>query len=129
MARIAGIDLPPNKHIEIALTYIYGIGRRTSVNTLNDLKIPRDRKTKDLTEKEVEAIRKAIEKYKVEGTLRLDVSNNIKRLISVNAYRGVRHKLGLPVRGQRTHTNARVRKGPRKHAVALKKKGKVGKKG
>jgi small subunit ribosomal protein S13 len=129
MARIAGIDLPPHKHIDVSLTYIYGIGKQTSVNTLNKLKIPCDRKTKDLSEKEVESIRKEIEKYKVEGTLRLEVSNNIKRLISVNAYRGIRHKLGLPVRGQRTHTNARVRKGPRKHAVALKKKGKVGKKG
>lgn len=130
MARIAGIELPPNKQIEFALTYIYGIGRTSSVIILNKVGVPRNKRVKDLSEKEVEAIRKEIESnYKVEGALRMEVVDNIKRLININAYRGIRHKLGLPVRGQRTRTNARTRKGPRKQPIALKKKGRLGKKG
>jgi len=130
MARIAGIDLPNNKQVETALTYIYGIGKVSSKVILNKTGIPGDRRVKDLTDKEVEAIRKEIESnYTVEGVLRLEVTDNIKRLIAINSYRGTRHKKGLPVRGQRTKTNARTRKGPRKHAIALKKKGKIGKKG
>jgi small subunit ribosomal protein S13 len=130
MARIAGVDLPLNKRIEIALTYIYGIGRSSSLNILNKLGIPLSKKVKELTEKETEAIKKEIENnYKVEGTLRLEVVNNIKRLIKINCYRGIRHKVGLPVRGQRTRTNARTRKGPKKHAIPIKKKGRLGKKG
>ncbi|MBI4723186.1 MAG: 30S ribosomal protein S13 [Candidatus Stahlbacteria bacterium] len=124
------MDLPNNKQVEIALTYIYGIGRTSSKDILNKTGIPCDRRVKDLTDKEVEAIRKEIESnYTVEGVLRLEVTDNIKRLIAINSYRGTRHKKGLPVRGQRTKTNARTRKGPKKHAIALKKKGKVGKKG
>lgn len=131
MERLFGVDLPSNKQIEIALTYIYGIGRSSSRSILNKIGIPCERRVKDLSEKDIEAIRKEIESsnYKVEGALRLEVTNNIKRLISINSYRGLRHKLGLPVRGQRTRTNARTRKGPRKQAIALKKKGKMGKKG
>ncbi len=130
MARISGIDLPNNKQIEFALTYIYGIGRTSSVAILEKTGVPRNKKVKDLTEKDVEVIRKEIEKnYRVEGVHRFEVSNNIKRLISIGAYRGTRHKLGLPVRGQRTHTNARTRKGPTKGAITLRKKVGLGKKG
>ena len=130
MARIVGVELPPNKRIEIALTYIYGIGRTLSSDILEKVKISPDKKVKELSEKEVDTIRKLIESdYKVEGALRSEITENIKRLISVNAYRGTRHKKGLPVRGQRTRTNARTRKGPSKGAIALKKKVALSKKG
>ncbi|MCK4308090.1 30S ribosomal protein S13 [candidate division WOR-3 bacterium] len=130
MARISGVDLPSGKQVETALTYIYGIGRTSSIAILKKTGVPGDKRVKDLNEKEVEAIRKEIEKsYRVEGAYRVEISNNIKRLISIGAYRGTRHKLGLPVRGQRTKTNARTRKGPSKGAIALKKKKSLGKKG
>ena len=122
MARIAGVDLPRNKRIEIGLTYIYGIGRSTSRQILDKLKISPDTKTDDLTETEINNIRKTIDsEYKVEGELRTAVSMNIKRLMDLGCYRGLRHRKGLPVHGQRTSTNARTRKGPRRAAV--KKKG------
>lgn len=117
MARIAGIDLPKNKRAEIGLTYILGIGRSTARKMLEASKIDFDKKIEALTEAEVGTIREFIDKYlKVEGDLRRDVSMNIKRLVDLGCYRGVRHKRGLPVRGQRTHSNARTRKGP---AVAI----------
>ncbi len=122
MARIAGVDIPKNKHIVIALTYIYGIGRPTAKKILDDLGIDPTRKTSDLTEDEVIKIREYIDtNLKVEGDLRREVSQNIKRLIDINSYRGIMHKRGLPVRGQRTHTNARTRKG-RRPSVGIKKK-------
>jgi len=122
LARIAGVDLPRNKRIEIGLTYIYGIGRSTSREILDKLKISPDTKTDDLTETEINNIRKTIDsEYKVEGELRTAVSMNIKRLMDLGCYRGLRHRKGLPVHGQRTSTNARTRKGPRRAAV--KKKG------
>ena len=122
MARIAGVDLPRGKRIEIGLTYIYGIGRSTSNKILGDLDINPNRKTDDLSESEVSSIRKKIdEMYKVEGELRTEVSMNIKRLMDLGSYRGLRHRRSLPVRGQRTSTNARTRKGPKRSAV--KKKG------
>lgn len=123
MARIAGVDLHKNKSIEIALTYIFGIGRTSSSNILSKTDVNPDKKVKDLNEKEVERIRKEIENnYMVEGVLRAEISNNIKRLIEIGSYRGIRHKKGLPVRGQRTRTNARTRKGPKKGSIALKRK-------
>jgi small subunit ribosomal protein S13 len=122
MARIAGVDLPRNKRIEIALTYIYGLGRHASNIVLNHAGISPDKKTDDLDENDVRKIRDAIEaNYRVEGDLRRDVQLNIKRLMDLGAYRGMRHKRNLPVRGQRTHTNARTRKGPRR--MAVKKQG------
>lgn len=122
MARIAGIDVPKNKHIVISLTYIFGIGRSTAQRILSELGIEPERKTSDLTEEEVIKIREYIDtNIKVEGDLRREVSQNIKRLIDINSYKGIRHKRGLPVRGQRTHTNARTRKG-RKPSVGIKKK-------
>lgn len=127
MARIAGIDLPRRKRVEIGLTYIYGIGRTTSKRILTQLQIDFDRKTDDLTESEVNSIRKVIDsECKVEGELRTEISMNIKRLMDLGAYRGLRHRKSLPVHGQRTSTNARTRKGPRRSAV--KKKGGVKKK-
>lgn len=124
MARIAGIDIPKNKHIVISLTYIFGIGRSTARMILKGLNIDETRKTQELTEEEVVKIREYVDnKVKVEGDLKREVSQNIKRLIEINSYRGIRHKRGLPVRGQRTHTNARTRKG-RKPSVGIKKKGK-----
>jgi small subunit ribosomal protein S13 len=124
LARIAGVDIPRDKHIVIALTYIFGIGRSLAKKMLSDLKIEASRKTKDLTEDEVVKIRAYIDNnFKVEGDLRREVTQNIKRLIEVNTYRGIRHKRGLPVRGQRTHTNARTRKG-RRRAVGIKAKAK-----
>ncbi len=122
MARIAGVDLPRKKRIEIALTYIYGIGQSTSQRILNELNIDFDIKTDDLTEAQVNNIRKMIDnEFKVEGELRTIVSMNIKRLMDLGSYRGLRHRKSLPVRGQHTKTNARTRKGPRRSAV--KKKG------
>lgn len=115
MARIAGVDLPKNKRIEIALTYIYGIGRATAQKILDQAGVSYDIRAKDLTDDQISRIRDIIDKnYKVEGDLRREVALNIKRLMEIGCYRGLRHKLGLPVRGQRTHTNARTRKGPRK---------------
>jgi len=122
MARIAGIDLPKDKRIEIGLTYIYGIGRSRSNEILKRLGIDPDKRVKDLTDEEVSKLRDLIDKeYKVEGDLRREVAMNIKRLMDIGCYRGIRHKKGLPVRGQRTRTNARTRKGPRR-TVAKKKK-------
>jgi len=124
LARIAGIDIPKEKHIVISLTYLFGIGKPLAQRLLKSLNIEETRKTKDLTEEEVIKIRTYIDNnYKVEGDLRREVTLNIKRLIEINSYRGIRHKRGLPVRGQRTHTNARTRKGRRK-AVGIKAKGK-----
>ena len=123
MARIAGIDLPKNKRIEIALTYIYGIGRPTARKVLEMAKISMDTKSDDLTEVQVNAIRQIIDSHlKVEGDLRSEVSMNIKRLMDLGCYRGLRHRRGLPVRGQRTHTNARTRKGPRRSVMGKRKK-------
>lgn len=127
MARIAGVDLPRNKRIEIALTYIYGLGRHAANVVLKDAQISPDKRSDDLDENDVRRIRDAIEKhYRVEGDLRRDVQLNIKRLIDLGTYRGSRHRRNLPSRGQRTHTNARTRKGPRR--MAIKKLGAVTKK-
>lgn len=121
MARIAGVDLPKRKRVEIGLTYIYGIGRSTSNRILSQLDIDPNRKTDDLTESEVSDIRKVIDsEYKVEGERRSEVSMNIKRLMDLGSYRGLRHRRSLPVRGQRTSTNARTRKGPKRTAVKKK---------
>ncbi|MBN2788977.1 MAG: 30S ribosomal protein S13 [Candidatus Delongbacteria bacterium] len=122
MARIAGVDLPTNKRVEIGLTYIYGIGRSTSKEILDSLKIDYDKKIKDLTEEEVDIIRKTItDEYVIEGTLRTQTKLAIKRLMDIGNYRGVRHRKGLPVNGQRTKTNARTRKGKKKMAIKKKK--------
>ena len=127
MARIAGVDLPRNKRIEIALTYIYGIGRHAANVVLTQAGISRDKRSDDLDENDVRKIRDAIEaNFRVEGDLRRDVQLNIKRLMDLGCYRGTRHRRGLPARGQRTHTNARTRKGPRR--MAVKKQGAVTKK-
>jgi small subunit ribosomal protein S13 len=123
MARIAGVDLPRQKHVHIALTYIYGIGNPRAARILDQAKVEPMKKVQDLNEEEVNRIRQVIEaEGLVEGDLRKDVSMNIKRLIEIGSYRGYRHRRNLPVRGQRTHTNARTRKGPRKGTVAQKKK-------
>jgi len=123
MARIAGVDLPRNKRTNIALTYIYGIGNSRSARILDTANVDPMKKIKDLGEDEVNRIRQVIEgEGLVEGDLRKEVSMNIKRLIEIGSYRGYRHRRNLPVRGQRTHTNARTRKGPRKGTVAAKKK-------
>ncbi len=122
MARIAGVDLPRAKRVEIALTYIFGIGRSSAQAILADTAVDPDIRVQDLTDEEVNKLRRVIEnRYQVEGTLRTEISMNIKRLMDIGCYRGLRHRRGLPVRGQRTHTNARTRKGPRR-AVAGKKK-------
>ena len=123
MARISGVDLPRNKHVNIALTYIYGIGNPRSARILATASVDPDKKVQDLNEDEVNRIRQVIEaEGNVEGDLRKDISMHIKRLIEIGSYRGYRHRRNLPVRGQRTHTNARTRKGPRKGTVANKKK-------
>ena len=123
MARIAGVDLPPAKRAEIGLTYIYGVGRTRSRSLLHRAGIDFDKKVRDLSEDEVNRVRQILEEEgAVEGDLRKEVSMNIKRLIEIGSYRGYRHRRNLPVRGQRTHTNARTRKGPRKGTVAQKKK-------
>jgi len=123
MARISGVDLPRNKRVEIGLTYIFGIGRSSSSKILKEAAIDPNRHIGDLSEDEVVRLREEIAKdYKVEGDLRREVSMNIKRLMDVGCYRGLRHRRGLPVRGQQTRTNARTRKGPKKHAVGGKKK-------
>jgi small subunit ribosomal protein S13 len=122
MARIAGVDLPRGKRIEIALTYVYGIGRSRAQQILGNTGVNPDTRTQDLTDEDVSRIRREIEgKYKVEGALRTETSMNVKRLMDIGCYRGLRHRRGLPVRGQRTHTNARTHKGTRR-AIAGKKK-------
>ena len=122
MARISGVNIPVNKRIEISLTYIFGIGRSTSQEILAETGIDPNTSTKDLTEEEVVKLRDAVEKREVEGDLRRERSQNVKRLMEVGTYRGLRHRRGLPVRGQRTKTNARGRKGPRRLSVAGKRK-------
>ncbi|MCI8703709.1 MAG: 30S ribosomal protein S13 [Anaerotignum sp.] len=122
MARIAGVDLPREKRVEIGLTYVYGIGHSSAVRILNEAGVSLDTRVRDLTDDEVSKIREVIDRsQKVEGDLRREVALNIKRLIEIGCYRGIRHRKGLPVRGQKTKTNARTRKGPRK-TVANKKK-------
>jgi small subunit ribosomal protein S13 len=121
MARIAGINIPPHQHAEIGLTAIYGIGRARARAILEAAAVPFTKKVKELNDAEVERIREEVARLAVEGDLRREVQLSIKRLIDLGTYRGVRHRRGLPVRGQRTRTNARTRKGPRKAGVALKK--------
>ncbi|MHB9074439.1 MAG: 30S ribosomal protein S13 [Desulfobaccales bacterium] len=123
MARIAGIDLPRNKRVDIALTYIYGIGRTTATRVLQEAKVEPSTKTSELNDGEITSIRQVIDQTcKVEGDLRREISMNIKRLMDLGSYRGLRHRRSLPVRGQRTHTNARTRKGPRRSVVGKRKK-------
>jgi small subunit ribosomal protein S13 len=122
MARIAGVDLPRDKRVEIGLSYIYGIGRKNAVDILAKAGVSREQRIRDLSDTDVSRLRQVIEKeYRVEGALRTEVAMNIKRLMDIGSYRGIRHRRGLPVRGQRTHTNARTKKGPRR-AIAGKKK-------
>ena len=121
MARIAGVDLPREKRVEVGLTYVYGIGLSSSQKILKEAGINPDTRVKDLSDDDVNKIRKAMEGYKVEGDLRREVALNIKRLTEIGCYRGLRHRRGLPVRGQRTKTNARTRKGPRKVVSKSKK--------
>jgi small subunit ribosomal protein S13 len=121
MARIAGVDLPRNKRMEIALTYIFGIGKSTAKQILEKAKVSGDKRTDDLDENDLRSIRDVLDAgYRVEGDLRKDISFDIKRLMDLGCYRGLRHRKGLPVRGQRTHTNARTRKGPRKGQLRRK---------
>ena len=128
MARIAGVDIPRDKKVKVALTYIHGIGNTTAMKILAETRIDPEARVKELSDEMITKLRREIEtKYKVEGEVRRDVQNNIKRLIEIGSYRGLRHRLNLPVRGQRTHTNARTKKG-RRRPVGLKK-GKPGKKG
>jgi small subunit ribosomal protein S13 len=123
MARIAGVNIPDNKRVEIALTYIYGIGRSRSVHILNQAGVDQTKKVKDLSEDEASKIRQIVQDAGgIEGDLRKEIQLNIKRLMDIGCYRGLRHRRGLPVRGQRTHTNARTRKGPRKGGIRKKKK-------
>jgi small subunit ribosomal protein S13 len=125
VARIAGVDLPREKRLEVALTYIYGVGRRTSNKILAEAKVSPDIRVKDMTEEQVAQVRVALEgKHTVEGDLRREVSTHIKRLMDIGTYRGLRHRRSLPVRGQRTSTNARTRKGPRR-TVGAKRKSKI----
>ena len=122
MARVAGVDLPPNKRTEIGLTYIYGIGRARSASILNEAQVNLDTHVRDLNEDELSRIREILESQgEIEGDLRKRIQMDIKRLMDIGAYRGLRHRRGLPVRGQRTHTNARTRKGPRRATIAKKK--------
>jgi small subunit ribosomal protein S13 len=122
MVRLAGVDLPPNKRIAVGLTYIYGIGEHLSQRILEETRIDPNRKSKDLSDSEVLAIRDVIKDYRVEGDLRKDISLNIKRLIDIGSYRGSRHRKGLPARGQRTRTNARTKRGKRKTVGMGKRK-------
>ena len=122
MARIAGVNIPVNKRAEIGLTYIFGIGRSTAREILSEAGVDADRPVKDLTEDEVVKLREAVERREVEGDLRRERSQDVKRLMEIGSYRGLRHRRGLPVRGQRTKTNARGRKGPRRMSIAGKKK-------
>jgi small subunit ribosomal protein S13 len=122
MARVAGVDLPPNKRAEIGLTYIYGIGRSRSASILKEAQVSLETRVRDLSEEELSRIRSILEAQgEIEGDLRKRIQMDIKRLMDIGAYRGLRHRRGLPVRGQRTHTNARTRKGPRRATVAKKK--------
>jgi len=122
LARIGGVDLPKNKRVEIALTYLYGIGGAASKKILDESGIDPNTRTQNLTEAQIAQVRKILDRdYKVEGDLRKEVAMNIKRLMDIGSYRGIRHRRRLPVRGQRTHTNARTRKGPRKASIAIKK--------
>lgn len=121
MARIAGIDIPRDKRIVISLTYVFGIGKTTAQKILKEAEVSEDTRVRDLTEDELGRIRKAVEQYTIEGDLRREVSLNVKRLIEIGSYRGLRHRRGLPVRGQKTKNNSRTRKGPRK-TMANKKK-------
>lgn len=123
MARIAGVDLPRDKRVDISLTYIYGIGRKTAQSILQNTGVSPHTRVRDLTEEEAIRLREEIEKnHKVEGDLRREIAQNIKRLVDINCYRGIRHRRGLPVRGQRTRTNARTRKGPKRTVGAKRKK-------
>ncbi|MBG0791449.1 MAG: 30S ribosomal protein S13 [Desulfovibrionaceae bacterium] len=123
MARIAGVDLPKNKRMDIALTYIYGIGRTVALKILTETNVDWKTNSDDLTADEISSIRKEIEEnYKVEGDLRREITTNIKRLMDIGCYRGLRHRRGLPVRGQKSKTNARTRKGPRRSVMGRKKK-------
>jgi small subunit ribosomal protein S13 len=122
MARIAGVNIPVNKRVEIGLTYVFGVGRSTAREILEETKIDPETSVKDLTEDEVVKLREAVEKHEVEGDLRRERSQDVKRLMEIGSYRGLRHRRGLPVRGQRTKTNARGRKGPRRMSVAGKRK-------
>jgi small subunit ribosomal protein S13 len=122
MARIAGVNVPVNKRVEVGLTYVFGIGRATASDIIKHTGIDADTKVKDLTEDEVVKLREAVESRQVEGELRRERSQNVKRLSEIGSFRGVRHRRGLPTRGQRTHTNARTRKGPRKASIAGRRK-------
>ena len=122
MARIAGVDIPRDKRVVVALTYIYGVGRTRAEKTLAESEVDPDLRVRELTDEQVQRLRQFIEaNYRVEGDLRREVANNIKRKIEIGSYQGIRHRLGLPVRGQRTHTNARTRKGPRRAVGGVRK--------
>lgn len=121
MARIAGVDLPENKRVDIGLTYIFGIGRSNVVNVIKDAQVEASKRVKDLTEEEVGKLQKAVEKIKVEGDLKQEIEQNIKRLEEIGSFRGLRHRKGLPTRGQRTKSNARTKRGKRKTIGAIKK--------
>jgi small subunit ribosomal protein S13 len=122
MARVAGVDLPPQKRAQIGLTYIYGIGKSRATNILNEAKVDYNKKVRDLSEEELNRIRSIVDQQgNIEGDLRKQIQLDIKRLMDIGCYRGLRHRRGLPVRGQRTHTNARTRKGPRRATIAKKK--------
>src|SRR5919108_6130884 len=122
MARVAGVDLPPQKRAQIGLTYIYGIGKSRATNILNEAKVDYNKKVRDLSEDELNRIRSIVDQQgNIEGDLRKQIQLDIKRLMDIGCYRGLRHRRGLPVRGQRTHTNARTRKGPRRATIAKKK--------
>jgi small subunit ribosomal protein S13 len=122
MARIAGVNVPTNKRVEVGLTYVFGIGRATAARIVDAAGVDPDTKVKDLTEDEVVKLREAVESRQVEGELRRDRSQNVKRLSEIGSYRGLRHRRSLPTRGQRTHTNARTRKGPRRASIAARRK-------
>ncbi|MBI2330061.1 30S ribosomal protein S13 [Candidatus Daviesbacteria bacterium] len=121
MARIAGVDLPENKRIDIGLTYIFGIGRSNVVKIIEETKVAADKRIKDLTEEEINKLQKSVEQFKVEGDLRQEIEQNIKRLEEIGSYRGIRHRKGLPVRGQRTRSNARTKRGKRKTVGTVRK--------
>jgi small subunit ribosomal protein S13 len=122
MARIAGVNIPDNKRVEVGLTYVFGIGRPTAARIVREAGVSPDIKVKDMTEEEVVKLREAVESREVEGELRRERSQNVKRLSEIGSYRGLRHRRGLPTRGQRTHTNARTRKGPRRASIAARRK-------
>jgi small subunit ribosomal protein S13 len=122
MARIAGVNIPDNKRIEVGLTYVFGIGRSTAGRIVREAGVSPDIKVRDMTEEEVVKLREAVESREVEGELRRERSQNVKRLSEIGSYRGLRHRRGLPTRGQRTHTNARTRKGPRRASIAARRK-------